>query len=160
MTRRPWHAARVRVASSVTGMSASLRVRACARTGLALTLGLLLLGGRGQAAECGPGEGAAIEARWGLQLCAGSASTDVVTHDAARQGARIAAADAMGPAARAGLMPGDVIYFVAGRRVESGEAAAAALQEVRDARTVVINFWRDTKPYLVRIWTDTPAQIF
>jgi S1-C subfamily serine protease len=109
-----------------------------------------------QQATCPSGEGTPVAAPLGLRVCDGVASTTVVTRVGPQHGARVAAADPNGPAGRWGLVPGDIIYQVDGRRVESGKAAATALDASRGAPILLVNFWRDGKPYLVRIWTKRP----
>ena len=91
-----------------------------------------------------------------MQLCNGAATTKTVTHEAPQRGARVAAVDAAAMGPRGGLAPGDIIYQVNGRRVESGKAAAAALDGAAGS-IVLINFWRDGVPYLARLWTKPQA---
>ncbi len=107
--------------------------------------------GSNQAPACGPGEGTATEVRFGLQLCDGPAVTRVITGDEPHRGARVVFADAKQVAAIGGIIPGDIVYQVVGRRVESGKAAAA---EARDVRIVLINIYRNEAPFLIRIWAD------
>jgi S1-C subfamily serine protease len=105
-----------------------------------------------QEAGCAAEEGAAVATRFGLEICDGSAATTVITHEEPQRGARIAAVEPGGLGAREGLVAGDIIYQVAGRRVASGRAALEALDAVRDERIVHINFWRNGAPFIARIW--------
>jgi S1-C subfamily serine protease len=104
-------------------------------------------------ARCAAEEGAAVATRFGLEICDGAAATTVITHEEPQRGARVAAVDPGGLGAREGLVAGDIIYQVAGRRVASGRAAIEALDAVRDERIVHINFWRNGAPFIARIWT-------
>jgi membrane-associated protease RseP (regulator of RpoE activity) len=134
--------------------------RACRRgvgaIAIALAMAFPFGADAAQQATCPAGEGTPVAAQLDLRLCDGIASTTVVTRVGPQHGARVAAADPNGPAGRGGLVPGDIIYQVDGRRVESGKAAAAALEAARGAPILLVNFWRDGKPYLVRIWTKRP----
>lgn len=105
-----------------------------------------------QQPRCAPDEGAVVATRFGLHLCDGAASAEVITHAQPQRGARIAAVDPDGAGAREGLVGGDIIYQVGGARVESGKSAVAALDARRDDRIVHINFWRNRAPFIARIW--------
>jgi hypothetical protein len=106
-----------------------------------------------QKPECPAQEGAALATRFGLTVCDGAAATKVITHEDPQHGARIIALDPEAAGAQEGLVAGDIIYQVAGTRVESGKAAVTALDAARDERIVLINFWRNGAPFIVRIWT-------
>jgi serine protease Do len=123
---------------------------------VALAIALPFGADAAQQAACPSGEGTPVAAPLGLRVCDGVASTTVVTRVGPQHGARVAAADPNSPAGRAGLAPGDIVYRVDGRRVESGKTAAAALEATRGGPIVLVNFWRDGKPYLVRMWTKRP----
>lgn len=104
--------------------------------------------------RCPSDEGVEIATPLAMRVCTGSATATIVTLERPQRGARVIALDADGVGALAGIAPGDVIYQVAGRRVESGTAAAAALQAGSSQRALLINIWRDGKPFLIRVWID------
>lgn len=139
--------------------NSSIRNGAGRRCGAAFLIALATLVSSASATAgqppCAADEGAEIPAGFGFRLCGGSASATIVTHAQPQRGARIVGAE--GVAAEAGVRAGDVVYQVAGQRVESGEAAAKALAARRDQFTLV-NIWRGRHPYLVRLWPAPPPR--
>lgn len=106
------------------------------------------------AARCPAGEGEALGGPWGLSVCEKPVQVSVVMYDTPQAGARTVAVADDGLLRAAGLLPGDVIYQVAGVRVRTGREVLAAIGEPSKASGLTVSFWRDGKPYLVRIWAD------
>lgn len=104
---------------------------------------------------CTGEEGTAIKTSLDLEFCSGTSQARVATFDTPQPGARVLAAVESGIAHRAGLRAGDIVYQVAGRRVQSGKAAADALANPGATGPLLINFWRDGRTYLVRIWVGS-----
>jgi S1-C subfamily serine protease len=104
--------------------------------------------------RCEANEGASVAAPLGVTLCAGVARASPITHDEPQPGARVVSLDPAGVFARAGLVPGDVIYQVNGEPVKSGKEAADALRRPTKAAGLSINFWRDRAAYLLRVWSE------
>jgi S1-C subfamily serine protease len=123
-------------------------------------LPLLLAGAIAQASaapgtvRCEANEGAPVAAPLGVTLCAGVARASPITHDEPQPGARVVSLDPEGVFARAGLVPGDVIYQVNGESVKSGKEAAEALRRPPKAAGLSINFWRNRAAYLLRVWSE------
>ena len=100
---------------------------------------------------CAPGEGKPLPAAFGLSFCSGTARIEIRSIPGVHEGARVASVEAGSPAHHQGFRAGDVVYQVAGRRVDEGEAAAQALLKLRRSDGAVLNFWRDGHPFLIRL---------
>jgi serine protease Do len=70
---------------------------------------------------------------------------------AGRTGAVVASVTPFGPAADAGLRPGDVIDKVQGQSVRSLEETTKALSAIAVGQTVRLIVWRDGSEALVRL---------
>lgn len=105
-------------------------------------------------ARCPADEGPAVAAPFGLTVCERPARVPVVMYDEPQPGVRVATVTPDGLLGRAGLAAGDVIYQVAGVRVEAGKAVATAAGDPAQARGLTVSFWRNGKPYLVRVWAE------